>query len=106
MPEGLETAGEQKGWSSPDRFGANQGARTPRPRPMGRANRLAVFALFCAFTVPVLGIVFGVVAQDEIRVSEGKERGLGMAQWAIGLGIAVIAVYVGVGIWLGIRLSQ
>lgn len=66
-----------------------------RARPTGRANRLAVTALICACVAPVLvggvlATVFGMVALDEIEESEGKERGAGMAMWAIGLGFVNI----------------
>lgn len=67
-------------------------ARAERVQPTGKANRLAVAALICAALAPILaggilGIVFGLVALNEIAESEGKERGEGMAHWAIGLGV-------------------
>lgn len=72
--------------------------RPPRERPTGKANRLAVTALICAAAIPfllvggILGAVFGFVALDEIEESEGRERGRGMAQWAIALGFINIAL--------------
>jgi hypothetical protein len=72
--------------------------RPPREQPTGRANRLAVTALICAAAIPfllvagVLGAVFGFVALDEIEESKGRERGRGMALWAIALGFVNIAV--------------
>lgn len=73
--------------------------------PRGKANRLAVFALFCAFVVPVLGIVFGLVALEEIDESEGEERGRAMAQWAIGLGAVVLGFAIALAIWVVVRLG-
>lgn len=70
----------------------------PRPKPTGKANRLAVTALICSLAIPfllvagILGAVFGFVALDEIEESEGKERGRGMAQWAIGMGFLNIGL--------------
>jgi hypothetical protein len=62
-----------------------------------KANRLSVFALFCAFIVPPLGIVFGTVALEEISASRETERGKGMARWAVGLGwLWLAALVVGV----------
>lgn len=60
---------------------------------------MAVTALICACVAGivvggVLGIVLGSVALDEIRESEGKERGEGMAQWAIGLGVLNLVISV------------
>jgi len=73
--------------------------------PQGKANRLAVFALFCAFVIPVLGIVFGLVALDEIDESEGEERGRAMAQWAIGLGAVTLGFAIALGVWVAVRLG-
>lgn len=79
------------------------GMRAARPRPTGRANRLAVFGLFCAFVVPVLGIVFGIVALNEIEDLDTEERGAGMAKWAIGLGVLNLALAVAAIVWLVAR---
>ena len=73
----------------------SDGGREPVPdrsQPMGKANRLAVTALICSLIGPIfvggiLAMVFGEVALDEIDESEGKERGRGMAVWAIVLGV-------------------
>jgi hypothetical protein len=69
----------------------------PKEQPTGRANRLAVTALICACIGPifvggVLATVFGSVALDEIEEAEGRERGQGMAKWAIGLGFLNIVL--------------
>lgn len=70
----------------------------PRPKPTGKANRLAVTALICSLAIPfllvagILGAVFGFVALDEIEESEGTERGRGIAQWAIGMGFLNIGL--------------
>lgn len=105
--EMVELDGEEAGWypdpndPSEKRWwdGEQWGERwkPPREKPTGKANRLAVTALICASCVPfllvggILGTVFGMVALDEIEESEGKERGQGMAKWAIGLGFLNIA---------------
>ncbi|HVC06016.1 MAG TPA: DUF4190 domain-containing protein [Solirubrobacterales bacterium] len=72
----------------------------PRIRPTGKANRLAVTALICAFVLPILGIVFGVMALDEISESEDTERGEGTAKWAIGLGVFYLLCGVALIVWL------
>lgn len=79
------------------------GLRANRTRQKGKVNRLAAFALFCSLTVPILGIVFGILALQEIDDTTPRERGAALAQWAIGLGAVVmlllvlipIAVFVG-----------
>jgi len=76
----------------------------PRPIRERRANRLAVFALFCAFLVPVLGIVFGVVALQEIEASGEAERGARMAEWAVGIGCVVVGFAAAALVWLGLQL--
>jgi hypothetical protein len=81
------------------------GMRAMRPRPTGKANRLAVFALFCAFVAPVLGIVFGVVALDEIEDTGGTERGVRMAQWAVGIGGVLTVLAAVAAIWLATRIG-
>lgn len=90
-----EEPDKQRYWDG-EQWG-EQSSRPERVRPTGRANRLAVTALICACVAPILvgGIlatVFGMVALDEIEESDGKERGAGMAKWAIGLGFLNIAV--------------
>jgi uncharacterized membrane protein len=74
---------------------------------MGKVNRLAVFALFCCFTVPVLGIVFGILALNEIEDEGGKERGSGVARSAIVLGVIglIVAVIAAVLVVSAIRHS-
>ena len=81
------------------------GMRAGRPRPTGKANRLAVFALFCAFVVPVLGVVFGLVALDEIDESEDAERGRAMARWAIGIGAVLLGLAIAWAVWFIVRFS-
>lgn len=89
------------GWYTDPDFPEKQrywdGNRWIKPKPTGRANRLAVTAFICACLAGfiaggVLGIVLGMVALDEIRECEGKERGEGLAQWAIGLGVLNLAI--------------
>jgi hypothetical protein len=81
----------------PDESEVSQTKTVPRPKPTGKANRLAVTALILACLAPllvggILGTVFGMVALDEVEESEGKERGAGMAKWAIGLGFVNILI--------------
>jgi uncharacterized membrane protein len=80
-------------------------AREQILRPTGKTNRLAVFALFCAFVVPVLGIVFGLTALREIEDADGAEPGAGMATWAVTVGLLMLTIAVGLGIWFGVSLS-
>jgi Domain of unknown function (DUF4190)/Protein of unknown function (DUF2510) len=100
-PPGEEDGNPPPGWYTDPRFSEKQrywdGDRWINPKPTGRANRLAVAAFICACLAGfiaggVLGIVLGVVALDEIRESEGRERGEGLAQWAIGLGVLNLAI--------------
>jgi uncharacterized protein DUF4190 len=69
------------------------------------ANRVAIFALFCAFVVPVLGIVFGYVALDEIRASNGAERGESMATWAMIIGTFWLICIIVFAVWFATRHS-
>ncbi len=95
--DGLPPAGWYPDPHAPEKRRYWDGTRWIKPKPTGRANRLAVTALICACLAGVvvggiLGIVFGSVALDEIRESEGKERGEAMAQWAIGLGVVNLVI--------------
>jgi Domain of unknown function (DUF4190) len=86
-----ETSAQPQDWEA-------RPASERRPKPTGKANRLAVTAFACSMAIPfllvsgILGAVFGFVALDEIKESEGGERGQGMAQWAIGLGFLNVAL--------------
>jgi hypothetical protein len=95
--EDLQTLSASAGTDRPSQ--SEWGLRA-RARPAGKANRLAVFALFCAFVVPVLGIVFGLVALDEISDADGRERGEGLAKWAVGLGALWLVLAVAFAVWL------
>lgn len=77
---------------------ATDAAAHARPAPSGwpvPTNTKAIIALCTVFYVPVLGIVFGVMARREIdRTGEG---GRAYATWGLALGIAfctLIALYV------------
>ena len=66
----------------------------------GANNGMAIAALCCGIggflcIIPaVLGIVFGVIAKNQIRESGGLQRGDGMATAGIVLGIVWIALTV------------
>jgi hypothetical protein len=66
----------------------------------GANNGMAIAALCCGIggflcIIPaVLGIVFGVIAKNQIRESGGMQRGDGMATAGIVLGIVWIALTV------------
>jgi hypothetical protein len=97
-PQRAETqrAETQRYWDG-EQWGERWNEPEPRVKPTGKANRLAVTALICASLAPllvggILATVFGLVALDEIEESEGKERGAGMAKWAVGLGFLNIVL--------------
>jgi hypothetical protein len=76
-------------------------AESAPPQLGAKANRLAVTALILSsfglfFVGSILGIVFGTVALDEIRGSDGHERGERIARWAVGIGWATIILWVAV----------
>jgi hypothetical protein len=66
----------------------------------GANNGMAIAALCCGIggflcIIPaILGIVFGVIAKNQIRDSSGMQRGDGMATAGIVLGIVWIALTV------------
>lgn len=66
----------------------------------GANNGMAVAAMCCGIggflcIIPaILGIVFGVIAKNQIRDSNGTQRGDGMATAGIVLGIVWIALTV------------
>ena len=66
----------------------------------GANNGMAIAALCCGIggflcIIPaILGIVFGVIAKNQIRDSNGMQRGDGMATAGIVLGIVWIALTV------------
>src|SRR4029453_6223192 len=72
----------------------------PHQRMPGANNGMAIAALCCGiggflFIIPaILGIVFGVLAKNQIRDSNGMQRGDGMATADIVLGIVWIALTV------------
>lgn len=57
-----------------------------------RTNTFALIGFIGVFFMPILGIIFGVLAQRQIAVT--NEAGRGFARWALGLGIAGTAFYV------------
>ena len=73
--------------------------KTPIPRPersrrRGRTNRLAVTAFVIATVIPIAGVipafVLGYIALDEIRESDGAERGSGLAWAAILISLVIL----------------
>lgn len=70
-----------------------------QPAPPGN-NGMAIAALCCGIggflcIIPaILGIVFGVIAKNQIRDSGGMQRGDGMATAGIVLGIVWVALTV------------
>ena len=72
----------------------------PYPRMPGANNGMAIAALCCGIggflcIIPaILGIIFGVVAKNQIRDSNNTQRGDGMATAGIVLGIIWIALTV------------
>ena len=65
------------------------------PTPAGwppPTNTKAVIALCTVFAMPILGIVFGVMARREI--ARTGEAGRAYATWGLGLGIAAVALWV------------
>jgi hypothetical protein len=51
-----------------------------------KTNTFALIGFIGAFMIPVVGIVFGVLAQRQI--AQTGEAGQGFARWAFGLGLA------------------
>ena len=66
----------------------------------GANNGMAIAALCCGIggflcIIPaILGIVFGVIAKNQIRDSNGMQRGDGMATAGIVLGIIALITFV------------
>ena len=69
------------------RYGPPAAAGWPPP-----TNTKAIIALCTVFGMPVLGIVFGVMARREI--ARTGEAGRAYATWGLGLGIAAVAFWV------------
>jgi hypothetical protein len=79
---------------------SNSGTRTNSTAVVALAT--AALGFVCLFGIGgVMGIVLGLVAKGEIRRSEPRERGSGLATAAIALGVVQVAAFVvlvGVGI--------
>jgi hypothetical protein len=83
------------------------------PPSQGQTNGLAIASLvlglccWCFFVPGILAVIFGNVALGRIAMSEGREKGRGMAIWGIVLGWISIAVLAGLAIaWLAYGLSN
>lgn len=68
-------------------------------------NKKALPALICAFLgllcgiLSIIGVVLGVIAQKEIRESNGMQTGAQKAKLAIIVGTVVTLLNLGLGIW-------
>lgn len=74
------------------------------PTPPPRTNTFALIGFIAVFFMPLLGIIFGVLAKRQIEATH--EAGRGFAQWAFGLGIAgtVFQVVLFI-VWLGFFIT-
>jgi uncharacterized membrane protein len=69
-----------------------------------KTNTFALIGFIGVFFLPLLGIVFGVLAKRQIEST--NEAGRGFAQWAFGLGIAGTAFQIVFFIvWLGFFIT-
>ena len=105
------------GGQYPGQYGPPQGQGQPwaqsppayRVQHQARTNGLAVAALvmgllgWLLFVPAILAIVFGGVANGQIRNSRGAEAGRGLAIAGIVLGIAWIVFYV---VYIAVRASE
>lgn len=72
---------------------------------MTMENKKALPALICSFLgllcgiLSIVGIVLGVIAQKEIRESNGMQTGAEKAKLAIIVGAVVTVLNFGIGIW-------
>lgn len=71
-------------------YGHAPAPHVPSPGPPGspRTSTLAIVAFIAAFTIPVAGIVLGVMARRQLSAPGSTEGGAGLARWAVILGIA------------------
>jgi len=85
------------------------------PHAAQKTNGTAIFALvasilgyFCFAGVGgALGIVLGLIARSEIKRSEGREGGRGIANTAVGLGIANLTLsIVGLGVLIAMAVTD
>lgn len=73
---------------------------------MTMENKKALPALICSFLgllcgiLSIVGIVLGVIAQKEIRESNGMQTGAEKAKLAIIVGAVVTILNLGIGIWV------
>lgn len=58
---------------------------------LAKYNTLSIVAIIGAFVIPLVGIVLGVIALRQIKLS--NERGRGLALGAIAIGIAIAVIY-------------
>lgn len=65
---------------------------TPSTQP--RFNTLAIVAFIAAYPLPVLGIVLGIVARRQLRISGERGAGLALAAILVGIVFAIANVVV------------
>jgi hypothetical protein len=69
---------------------------TPRRKTSGWAIASLVLGIvtftFVPLVFPLLAIIFGLIAKNEIRKSSGLMKGSGLASWGLGLGIAGLVI--------------
>lgn len=72
--------------------------------PLPKTNTLALIGFIAAFLVPVVGIVLGTMARNQIRITGEGGRGLARAAVIIGSAgtIAIILFFI---VWLTLFLS-
>lgn len=69
-------------------------AQTPESSAPAKTNSLAIAALILSFFIPVVGIILGIVALNQIK--ETHEGGHGMAVAAIVISIAWVVIAIGI----------
>jgi len=77
--------------------GYPQYAQQP-PMPVG-TNGLAIASLICAFVFPIVGVILGHIALNQIKQTNQEGRGLAIAGLAIGysaigIGLIIACVYI------------
>jgi hypothetical protein len=80
-------------------YGAPPGyGYTPYPYPSTNGMAIASLILSAVGWVvcigPILGIIFGFIALGQIRQSQGRQGGSGLAKAGIIVGFAVIALFI------------
>ena len=77
-----------------------QGYPQPYAAPMATGtNGLAIASLICAFFIPIVGVILGHIALNQIKQTGQEGRGLAIAGLAIGysliaLGLVIACIYI------------